>query len=45
MWCIQAIDAEYRERMYDIIDLYEEPYDPKKASRLFWRENEATSWR
>ena len=29
MWCIQTIDAEYRERMYDILDLYEEDYDPK----------------
>ena len=28
MWCIQTIDAEYRERMYDVLDLYEEPYDP-----------------
>jgi len=30
MWCIQEIDTEYRNRMYDILDLYEEPYDPKK---------------
>ena len=29
MWCIQEIDTEYRNRMYDILDLYEEPYDPK----------------
>jgi len=27
MWCIQTIDAEYRERMYDVLDLYEEEYD------------------
>lgn len=30
MWCIQTIDPEYRERMYDILDLYQEPHDPKK---------------
>ncbi len=29
MWCIQTMDAEYRERMYKILDLYEEDYDPK----------------
>jgi hypothetical protein len=29
MWCIQAIDAVFRACMYDVIDLYEEPYDPK----------------
>jgi len=30
MWCIQKIDSEYRTRMYDILSLYEEDYDPKK---------------
>lgn len=30
MWCIQSITPEYRERMYDVLDLYEEPYDPKR---------------
>lgn len=30
MWCIQEITPEYRERMYDVLDLYEEPYDPKR---------------
>jgi len=30
MWCIQTIDSEYRKRMYDILDLYEEDYDPKR---------------
>lgn len=29
MWCIQEITPKYRERMYDILDLYEEPYNPK----------------
>jgi len=27
MWCIGKMDAEYRKRMYDILDLYAEPYD------------------
>jgi hypothetical protein len=30
MWCIQTIDVKYRERMYDILSLYEEDYDPEK---------------
>jgi len=30
MWCIQTIDPEFRKRMYDILDLYEEDYDPKR---------------
>jgi hypothetical protein len=30
MWCIQTINAEYRERMYNILNLYEEKYDQKK---------------
>lgn len=30
MWCIQTIDATFRARMYDILDLYEEPYDSKR---------------
>lgn len=28
MWCIQQISPEYRERMYHLLDLYKEPYDP-----------------
>ena len=30
MWCIGKIDAEYRKRMYNILDLYQEPYNPRK---------------
>lgn len=30
MWCIGEIDNEYRKRMYNILDLYQEPYNPKK---------------
>lgn len=30
MWCIQTIDAVFRARMYDILDLYEEPYSPEQ---------------
>lgn len=29
MWCIQKITPEYRKRMYDILNLYQEPYDYK----------------
>jgi len=27
MWCIQEITPEYRRRMYDILDLYQGPYN------------------
>ncbi len=27
MWCIGRITAEYRERMYDLLGLYAQPYD------------------
>lgn len=30
MWCISKIDDEFRKRMYDILDLYNEPYNPKE---------------
>ena len=35
MWCVQTIDAEYRERMYDVLDLYEEEYDPENPLVCF----------
>jgi hypothetical protein len=28
MWCIQEITEEYRKRMYRLLELYKEPYDP-----------------
>lgn len=30
MWCVGKITAVYRKRMYDLLDLYAEEYDPKK---------------
>lgn len=30
MWCIGKITPEYLKRMHDILDLYQEPYNPKK---------------
>ena len=27
MWCISEINEEYRKCMYDVLDLYEKPYD------------------
>jgi hypothetical protein len=30
MWCIPTINEEYRERMGDVLDLYEKPYDAKQ---------------
>ena len=30
MWCIQEITPEYRRRMYDLLDLYQEPYDHRR---------------
>jgi len=29
MWCISEIDEEYKERMFDILDVYERDYDSK----------------
>ena len=29
-WCIPKLIAEFRERMEDILDQYEQPYDPKE---------------
>jgi hypothetical protein len=26
MWCIKEIDEEYRDRMYNILDLYAKDY-------------------
>ena len=28
MWCIQQITEEYRTRMYRLLDLYKQMYDP-----------------
>jgi hypothetical protein len=28
MWCIQQITPDYRERMYRVLDLYKQDYDP-----------------
>ena len=30
MWCISEIDLVFRERMYDLLDMYEDPYDPRR---------------
>ncbi len=29
MWCISEINQEFRERMYDVLALYEKPYNPR----------------
>jgi transposase len=30
MWCIGKLNSEFVKRMYDILDLYEQPYDPRR---------------
>lgn len=30
MWCIGSITPSYRERMYALLDLYEQPYDKRR---------------
>lgn len=30
MWCISEITPEFRKRMYNILELYTRPYDPKR---------------
>ncbi len=34
-WCFGEINGEYLARMEDILDLYEEPYDPKRPVVCF----------
>lgn len=29
MWCIPKVTPEYEERMMDVLEVYEQPYDPK----------------
>ena len=35
MWCIQQITAEYRKRMYALLNLYKEEYDPRRPIVCF----------
>jgi transposase len=35
MWCIPAVDAEFVERMEEVLDLYAEPPDPKRPVVCF----------
>ena len=30
MWCIGELTTEYRRRMYDLLELYARPYDPRE---------------
>ncbi len=30
MWCIQEISAEYRTKMYRLLELYQQGYDPEQ---------------
>jgi len=30
MWCIGELTAEYRRRMYELLDLYSRPHDPRE---------------
>jgi hypothetical protein len=34
-WCIPEVGAEFVWRMEDVLELYEEPYDPKKPTVCF----------
>ena len=34
-WCIPEVGAQFVWRMEDVLDLYEEPYDPKKPTGCF----------
>jgi len=29
MWCVPVLDGEYKARMYDVLDLYEKPYNSR----------------
>ncbi len=30
MWCVPTLDAEYQARMYELLNLYERPLDPRR---------------
>ncbi len=30
MWCIGVLNEEYRQRMYDLLDLYARPFHPNE---------------
>ena len=34
-WCIPKVSAEFVARMEDVLDLYAEPYDPKRPVVCF----------
>jgi hypothetical protein len=34
-WCIPEVSAEFVWRMEDVLELYEEPYDPKRPTVCF----------
>ena len=34
-WCIPEVSAEYGAAMEDVLDLYEEPYDPARPVVCF----------
>ena len=34
-WCIPAVSAEFVAAMEDVLDLYEEPYDPQRPTVCF----------
>ncbi len=38
MWCIPKVDAEFVARMEDVLALYAEPPDPRRARRLLRRD-------
>jgi hypothetical protein len=35
MWCIKEINEEYRKRMYTILRLYSQEYDPQYSLICF----------
>jgi hypothetical protein len=30
MWCVPRLDREFRERMEDVLDCYQRPYNPRE---------------
>ena len=39
MWCVPELNEEYKERMMDVLEVYERPYDPKKPVVCFDEKN------
>ena len=38
MWCVADLDEDYIAKMEDVLETYEQPYDPQQPVICFGRE-------